>query len=208
MTQQAFRGRRTVIVAAALLLTATGCSSTTAGTAGTGSGTTGAGSAGTTAVADPSGAGESSVLADLTSALSAADSLASQANAANGGTATITVDGETTTVTLDPCYIVDTSDVNLSISSDNSNGLLAMLPPEPGPFTKDDLGHVMLPPPSGDDEYRGTSDISGQWTRDGDGASGHIEGSIHLLSGITSADDPAFPFSVDFECTGVDDLTG
>lgn len=156
---------------------------------------------------DPTEAGD--VLSSLTDALSQAGAAADVGGPAQaGGSATITIDGATSTVTLDPCRIMETTDVNLSISSGNSSGLLAMLPPTAGPFTSDDFGTVILPPPeSGDDEYRTTVDINGEWAMAGEGATGHIEGTVHLLSGITSSEDPAIPFSIDFECTSVTDLT-
>lgn len=204
MIQQARRRDRRAIALVALVLStalafsSAGCGSTTAGTAGV------AGDAAETGSTDVDA---SAALSDLTSALSAASSLASQAAPdSSGGTATITVNGETTEVTLDPCVIIDTTDVNLSLYSPSS-GLDVMLPPEPGPFEEGDIGRALLPPPSDQDEYRPTTKLIGQWTKEGSGASGHIEGTANLLSGLTSDDDPDIPFSIDFDCASVDDLT-
>lgn len=120
----------------------------------------------------------------------------------NNGTITLTVDGKASSFDSGQCRIVKTSDVNLSI---NTHDLHAVLPPKPGAFTEEDHSTVILPPPPGD-EFRNTREVHGQWNITGERANGHVEGVAHLLSGVGSADDPAIPFSFDFDCP-LTDLT-
>jgi hypothetical protein len=119
------------------------------------------------------------------------------------GTVTLTIDGSTSTFEAGNCVILRTVDVNLTL---NSHGLVVSLPSTPGSFTEKDHSNVILPPPTGD-EYRPTIKVRGRWSKDGDRASGHVEGVANLLSGIGSGDDRDYPFSFDFECP-LSDITG
>jgi hypothetical protein len=79
-------------------------------------------------------------------------------------------------------------------------GLSVRLPPEPGPVGKRE-GNVILPDPSTSDSFQPTLDVTGSWSRSGDTARGHLEGTAKLASSITSSNPPPpTPFSIDFSC--------
>lgn len=62
--------------------------------------------------------------------------------------------------------------------------------------------NVILPAPSDSDSYKPTLDVTGSWSRAGDKATGHLEGTAELMSSMT-ADNPPAPstFTLDFSCT-------
>lgn len=133
---------------------------------------------------------------DITKAAAAAEESGGAAqDPAQGdvGKVTVTIDGTTTTAAAGTCRIITTSDKNLSL---NNGSLHLMLPPEPGDF---DNGQVILPPPPGD-EYSPVVRQHGSWTRDGDTATGHVEGDARLLSNVGSGEEKRSTYSIDFSC--------
>lgn len=135
---------------------------------------------------------------EVTAAIASAEQQAGQAETrqaedSGGGNVTFTLEGKTSELASDPCYILTMVDRVLSV---RAQGLSFTLPPEPGDFADGDHGvAVTFPDPGTGVIYSNTNQAHGSWSRDGDHASGHLEGTTSKIPGTDDAD-----FTIDFEC--------
>jgi len=125
------------------------------------------------------------------------------------GRLTLVVDGKPVdTGTPEDCNVNDyEGDPIFAFTASKSNpdtGLAVRLPAEPGTLGERE-GNVILPEPGDGDAFQPTLEVTGSWSRDGDTASGHLEGTAKRVSAITASDaPPPTAFTIDFSCTVTD----